>query len=177
MWALPGHLARTPQRLRDALPSSCPDHWRLVGSRPLLAEYERKLHEIGPRLDPDLRPTDIETIRRQIEAVCVDMTDDFDPGKPRPSLYPHDVDRDEFAGFKRENRRTSAIVWWLVVFGSAAIGYGVALAWSFFGGVVVGAACLLVGIEIHLDLDRSRWLKRFPELAGKLDARWHHRSR
>jgi predicted nucleic acid-binding protein len=67
------------QRLRDALPPSCPDHWRLVGSRPLLAEYERKLHEIGPRLDPDLRPTDMEMSRRQIEAVCVDMTDDFDP--------------------------------------------------------------------------------------------------
>lgn len=67
------------QRLRDALPPGCPDHWRLVGSRPLLAEYERKLHEIGRRLDPNLRPTDIETIRRQIEAVCVDMTDDFDP--------------------------------------------------------------------------------------------------
>lgn len=31
------------QRLRDALPSSCPDHWRLIGSRPLLTEYERKL--------------------------------------------------------------------------------------------------------------------------------------
>lgn len=67
------------QRLRDALPSGCPDHWRLVGSRPLLAEYERKLHEVGPRLDPNLRPTDIGAIRRQIEAVCVDMTDDFDP--------------------------------------------------------------------------------------------------
>lgn len=67
------------QRLRDALPPICPDHWRLVGSRPLLAEYERKLHEVGPKLDPNLRPTDIETIRRQIEAVCVDMTDDFDP--------------------------------------------------------------------------------------------------
>jgi predicted nucleic acid-binding protein len=67
------------QRLLDALPPSCPDHWRLVGSRPLLAEYERKLHEVGPKLNPNLRPTDIETIRRQIEAVCVDMTDDFDP--------------------------------------------------------------------------------------------------
>lgn len=67
------------QRLRDALPPCCPDHWRLVGSRPLLAEYQRKLHEVGPRLDPNLRPTDIEAIRRQIEAVCVDMVDDFDP--------------------------------------------------------------------------------------------------
>ncbi len=67
------------QRLRDALPPSSPDHWRLIGSRPLLAEYERKLHEVGPKLDPNLRSTDIEAIRRQIEAVCVDMADDFDP--------------------------------------------------------------------------------------------------
>ncbi len=30
------------ERLRGLLPAGCPDHWRLVGSRPLLGEYERK---------------------------------------------------------------------------------------------------------------------------------------
>jgi hypothetical protein len=38
------------------------------------------------------------------------------------------VDTDEFDAFKRESTRMSAMVWWLVIFGSAAIGYGVTLA-------------------------------------------------
>ena len=56
-----------------------PSDWRLVASRPLLAEYERKLREAGPRLDPTLRDADIDAVRRQITAVCSDFTDDFDP--------------------------------------------------------------------------------------------------
>jgi predicted nucleic acid-binding protein len=66
-------------RLREALPAGCPDDWRLVASRPLLAEYERKLREAGPRLDPTLREGDIDSVRRQITAVCAEVTDDFDP--------------------------------------------------------------------------------------------------
>lgn len=70
--------ARYP-RLREALPAGCPDDWRLIVSRPLLAEYERKLREAGPRLDPTLREADIDSVRRQITAVCAEVTDDFDP--------------------------------------------------------------------------------------------------
>jgi hypothetical protein len=66
-------------RLREALPQGCPDDWQLVASRPLLAEYERKLREVGPRLDPTLREADIDVVRQQIAAVCVDVTEDFDP--------------------------------------------------------------------------------------------------
>jgi hypothetical protein len=66
-------------RLSKALPHGCPHDWRMVASRPLLAEYERKLREAGPRLDPTLRDSDIEAVRRQIHAVCSDITDDFDP--------------------------------------------------------------------------------------------------
>jgi predicted nucleic acid-binding protein len=66
-------------RLREALPDGCPDHWQLVASRPLLAEYDRKLREIGLRLDPTLREADIDAVRRQITAVCVEVTEDFDP--------------------------------------------------------------------------------------------------
>jgi hypothetical protein len=66
-------------QLREALPAGCPENWRLVASRPLLAEYERKLEEVGPRLDPMLRKPDIDVVRRQITAVCTDLTDDFDP--------------------------------------------------------------------------------------------------
>ena len=65
-------------RLRDALPTGCPDDWRLIVSRPLLTEYERKLREAGPRLDPTLREADIDTVRHQITAVCAEVTDDFD---------------------------------------------------------------------------------------------------
>jgi predicted nucleic acid-binding protein len=65
--------------LREALPEGCPDDWQLVASRPLLAEYERKLREAGPRLDPTLREEDIDVVRQQIAAICVDMTEDFDP--------------------------------------------------------------------------------------------------
>ncbi|HEX3518122.1 MAG TPA: PIN domain-containing protein [Solirubrobacteraceae bacterium] len=66
-------------RLREALPTGCPDDWRLVASPPLLAEYERKLREAGPRLDPTLREEDVDVVRRQIAATCVEVTDDFDP--------------------------------------------------------------------------------------------------
>lgn len=66
-------------RLREALPAGCPDDWRLVISRPLLAEYERKLREAGPGLDPTLREEDIDVARRQIAAACAEITDDFDP--------------------------------------------------------------------------------------------------
>jgi predicted nucleic acid-binding protein len=66
-------------RLREALPAGCPEHWRLIASRPLLAEYERKLREAGPKLDPTLREADIDTLRHQITALCAEITDDFDP--------------------------------------------------------------------------------------------------
>lgn len=67
------------ERLREGLPEGCPGDWQLFASRPLLAEYERKLREAGPRLDPTLREADIDVVRRQIAAVCVDVTEDFDP--------------------------------------------------------------------------------------------------
>ncbi len=66
-------------RLAEALPHGTPDDWRLVCSRSLLGEYERKLRETGPKLDPTLHEQDIQMLRRQIEIVCTDITDDFDP--------------------------------------------------------------------------------------------------
>jgi predicted nucleic acid-binding protein len=66
-------------RLREALPAGCPDDWRLVASPPLLAEYERKLREAEPRLDPTLREEDIDVVRRQIATACTEVTDGFDP--------------------------------------------------------------------------------------------------
>lgn len=66
-------------RLADRLPYGTPDEWRLVASRPLLDEYERKLYEVGPRLNPKLGADDVPKIRRQVEAVCWDVVEDFDP--------------------------------------------------------------------------------------------------
>ncbi len=44
------------ERLREGLPEGCPDDWQLVASRPLLAEYERKLREAGQEFRPMNRP-------------------------------------------------------------------------------------------------------------------------
>ncbi len=67
------------QHLSKLMPPGCPEHWRLIASPPVLAEYERKLHEAGPRLNPSLGKHGIELARRQIEAVCANVIDDFDP--------------------------------------------------------------------------------------------------
>lgn len=57
--------------LSERLPYGTPDDWVAVGSRPLFDEYERKLREVGTKLDPRLREDDIPLLRRQMEAVCV----------------------------------------------------------------------------------------------------------
>jgi predicted nucleic acid-binding protein len=57
--------------LSERLPYGTPDDWVAIGSRPLFDEYERKLREIGTRLDPRLREEDIPLLRRQMEAICV----------------------------------------------------------------------------------------------------------
>jgi predicted nucleic acid-binding protein len=72
------------QHLSKLMPPGCPDHWRLVASPPVLAEYEHKLREAGPRLNPSLGAHGIELARRQIEIVCADVIEDFDP-----VLIPH----------------------------------------------------------------------------------------
>jgi predicted nucleic acid-binding protein len=57
--------------LLERLPYGTPEDWVAIGSRPLFDEYERKLREIGVKLDPALREADIPRLRRQLEAVCV----------------------------------------------------------------------------------------------------------
>ncbi len=56
--------------LAELLPHGTPDNWVAIGSRPLFDEYERKLREVGTRLDPHLRKEDVPLLRRQMEAVC-----------------------------------------------------------------------------------------------------------
>lgn len=56
--------------LVELLPDGTPDDWVAIGSAPLFDEYERKLREIGQKLDPALRDKDIPLLRRQLEVVC-----------------------------------------------------------------------------------------------------------
>jgi hypothetical protein len=72
-------------RLSEALPHGWPDDLRMVASRPLLAEYERKLREAGPRLDPGLREADIAAARRQIQAVCTRLQIVLAPARMGPA--------------------------------------------------------------------------------------------
>jgi predicted nucleic acid-binding protein len=57
--------------LRDLLPDDAPTHWLAVGSAPLFDEYERKVRDVGRRLNPAVRESDVAPLRRQMEAICV----------------------------------------------------------------------------------------------------------
>lgn len=65
--------------LEEMLPYGTPDDWVAVGSAPLFDEYERKLREIGARIDPTLREEDVPKLRHQIEAICAAGSPPFDP--------------------------------------------------------------------------------------------------
>jgi len=64
--------------LIELLPDGTPDDWVAIGSTPLFDEYERKLREIGQKLDPALRDKDIPPLRRQLEVVCAIGAPSFD---------------------------------------------------------------------------------------------------
>jgi len=64
--------------LADLLPDGTPDDWVAIGSAPLFDEYERKLREIGQKLDPALRGKDIPPLLRQLEVVCAIGAPPFD---------------------------------------------------------------------------------------------------
>lgn len=56
--------------LVELLPYGVPDDWVAVGFQFLFDEYERKLREIGRKLNPKLRKKDIPPLRRQLESIC-----------------------------------------------------------------------------------------------------------
>lgn len=66
--------------LVELLPDGTPDDWVAIGSAALFDEYERKLREIGQKLDPALRDKDIPLLRRQLEVVCAIGAPPFDEG-------------------------------------------------------------------------------------------------
>lgn len=65
--------------LRDLLPHDAPEQWVALGGAAIFDEYERKVREIGRRLNPRVRDTDVQPLRRQVEAVCVADTPPFNP--------------------------------------------------------------------------------------------------
>jgi predicted nucleic acid-binding protein len=65
----------------ELLPHGTPDDWVAIGSAPLFDEYERKLREIGKRLDPKLCDEDVPKLRRQVEAICAAGSPPFDPSE------------------------------------------------------------------------------------------------
>lgn len=77
--------------MSERLPFGTPEDWVAIGSRPLFDEYERKLREVGTRLDPHLREEDIPLLRRQMEAVCVIAAPPFaDSAVPALTADPKD---------------------------------------------------------------------------------------
>jgi predicted nucleic acid-binding protein len=65
--------------VRDLLPHDTPEHWVAVGGEVIFDEYERKVGEIGRRLNPNVRDTDIPPLRRRLEAICVAGSPSFNP--------------------------------------------------------------------------------------------------
>lgn len=70
---------RRRARLTELLPFNTPDTYVAAGFATLFDEHERKLREIGHRLDPALRQEDSARLRRQLEAICVAGPPPFDP--------------------------------------------------------------------------------------------------
>jgi predicted nucleic acid-binding protein len=70
--------------LRDLLPHDTPEHWVAVGGAAIFDEYERKVREIGRRLNPSVRDTDIQPLRRRVEAICIAGSLSFNPDDSPP---------------------------------------------------------------------------------------------
>jgi predicted nucleic acid-binding protein len=79
---LEGLAAAAEQRLavvREHLPDDAPQDWVSLGSAVLFDEYERKVREVGSKLNPSVSPEMAPMLRRQFEAICVGGPAPFDP--------------------------------------------------------------------------------------------------
>ncbi len=66
--------------LAELLPHRTPSDYVAIGFASLFNEFERKVRQAGHRFDPELRPEDAESVRRQFEAVCAVAAPPFQPG-------------------------------------------------------------------------------------------------
>lgn len=64
--------------LTELMPSDAPHDLVAVGFAALFDEYERKVREVGRRLNPRLSDDDVPRLRRQFEAICVTGPPPFD---------------------------------------------------------------------------------------------------
>jgi predicted nucleic acid-binding protein len=65
--------------MRERLPTEMPQDWVALGSAVLFDEYERKVADIGPRLNPTVTPEQAPVLRRQFEAICIGGPPPFEP--------------------------------------------------------------------------------------------------
>jgi hypothetical protein len=79
--------------IAELLPYGTPDDWVAVGSATLFDEYERKVREIGRKLDPAIADEDIPRLRRQVQAVCVAGAPPLDAREDIPT-FTRDPDDD-----------------------------------------------------------------------------------
>jgi len=77
-------IERRRDQMRDSLGMRAPDDLCLVGSALMFDEVERKVREVGRRLDPRLSEDAPEMIRRQVERLTAVVVD-FDPREHLPA--------------------------------------------------------------------------------------------
>ena len=65
--------------MHENLPDDAPQDWVSLGSAVLFDEYERKVREVGAKLNPSVSPEIAPVLRRQFEAICVSGPAPFDP--------------------------------------------------------------------------------------------------
>jgi hypothetical protein len=65
--------------LGELLPYETPDNYVAVGFTALFDEFERKVQDVGRKIDPSVRPEDAAKFRRQFEAICAVGPPPFDP--------------------------------------------------------------------------------------------------
>lgn len=78
--------------LGELLPYGTPDDYVAVGFTALFDEFERKVREVGRKLDPSVEPEDAERFRRQFEGICAVGPAPFDSADA-PALT-HDPEDD-----------------------------------------------------------------------------------
>jgi hypothetical protein len=75
------------------------------------------------------------------------------------------MDRVAFDEYHQEQRRRWSWGFLAVIAISTAGGLLIGELWSYLAGAAVGAALMLVGWEALARWIKTRWLRRFPELA------------
>ena len=87
------------------------------------------------------------------------------------------MDRGEFEAYREHRARAGLVISWTNLVLALAIGYALGLVWSLLVGALVTVALVAAGRQAHIWWERTRWLRRFPELADDPNLRWERRGR